>query len=439
MINVLTRIFLWSLLYVGLCLLPLLIVGFGPAPAGRDWAIELGVAFGMVGYVMLALQFFTTGRLRWIAPYFGTDAEIRFHRETGVLALVFVFLHPAILLIADPEYWKYFDPTENFLRAVFLTCASIGLILIIVLSLWRVAAGLTYEWWLLTHGLLACGVLLVGLVHALQVGHYVGEWKNQLAFILFAAAAFGVYSYIRLLKPFRLRRIPWKVQQVQTDCPEVYRLVLEADGHPGLKFRAGQYAWITLGEKYFLAQQHPFSMMSSDRHPTRLEFGIKELGDFTAAINENPAGTRAYVDGPYGAFLTDSQASGSLCIVAGIGITPVLSILNTARELNDPRPFRLIYGNVNREQIPFRKELEELSRHLDLKITHVLQEPPDDWDGPTGMIDDQLIHDHYTQLPADDIECFICGPVPVINLAEKALAELNVPAHRIVSERFDLV
>lgn len=439
MASVVTRIVLWSLAYLGLCFLPLVVAYFGPSPEGREFLVELGVALGMVGYVMLAIQFFTTGRFPWIATYFGSDAEVRFHRETGILALIFVFLHPTILIFTDPEYIKYFDPTENFLRAVFLSLASIALILIIVLSVWRVAIGLTYEWWLLTHGILASGVLVVGLTHSLQVGHYVGELGNQLVFIGLAVLALGAYGYIRLLKPFRIRRTPWKVVEVRPDCPEVFRLILEADGHEGMDFRAGQYAWITIGNTYFPAQQHPFSFMSSDEQTHRVEFGIKQLGDFTDVVSEVPPGTVAYLDGPHGAFIFDPKAEGAFYIAAGIGVTPIMSILRTARDQGDQRPLRLLFANPDQEHIPFYDELEQLSQDLNLTVVHVVQEAPEEWDGEVGLIDEKIIGRHRELMGELDLEYFVCGPIPVIEIAEKALSNLNVPSWRIVSERFDLV
>lgn len=439
MANVIMRIILWSLAYLSLCFLPLAVAYLGPMPADREFLVELGVGLGMIGYVMLAIQFFTSGRFPWIAAYFGSDAEVRFHRETGIVALIFVFLHPAILIFTVPEYIKYFDPTENFLRAVFLCFASVALILIIVLSIWRVAIGLTYEWWLLTHGILASGVLLVGLAHSLQVGHYFGELVNKVVFISLAVLALGAYGYIRILKPFRVRRRPWKVAEVRPDCPEVYRLILEADGHEGINFRAGQYAWITIGNTYFPAQQHPFSFMSSDEQAHRVEFGIKQLGDFTDIVADIPVGTVAFLDGPYGAFTFDPKAEGAFYIAAGIGVTPIMSILRTARDQHEKRPLRLLFANPDREHIPFHDGLEQLSRELNLTVVHVLQEPPADWQGEEGLIDDEIIKRHRESMGELDLEYFVCGPIPVIEIAEKSLAKLNVPAWRIVSERFDLV
>ena len=68
----------------------------------------------------------------------------------------------------------------------------------------------------------------------------------------------------------------------------------------------------------------------------------------------------------------------------------------------------------------------------------VLWEAPEGWTGETGLISEELLGRH---LPAerDSLECFICGPVPMIDLSERALHRLGVPLSRIHSELFDLV
>src|SRR5690606_12196100 len=118
----------------------------------------------------------STSRFGWVAPYFGTDAQIQFHRETGILAVVFVLAHPLLLFVSDPIYLNYLNPWSNLPRAVFLSMATVSLVLLVVLPLWRISFGLSYAWWRITHGGLALLVILVGLAHTLQVGHYVSGW-----------------------------------------------------------------------------------------------------------------------------------------------------------------------------------------------------------------------------------------------------------------------
>ncbi len=437
--NLVWRVAFWGLAYLIAALLPLGIAICGDVPAGRGFLMELGVALGIVGYAMLGLQFLSTSRFHWIAPFFGSDAEIQFHRETGILSLAFILAHPLLLIVSDSRYLSYFSPWENLPRAMALSLALVAMVLLVVLPLWRISFRLSYEWWRLTHGLLAAFVILVGLAHALQVGHYVsGVWK-QAFWLGGAGVALLLLCGTRLVKPWRVRKFPWRVKEVRGVCPEVQTLVLEPVGHPGMSFRAGQYAWLTLGETPFTLQQHPFSFSSSAKVLGEVEFAIKEAGDFTSTIPHVEPGTQAYLEGPYGSFVLEDSVAAAVFVVGGIGITPILSILRTCRDQRDTRPFLLIYANSNFETIAFHDELEQLRQDLRLEIVHVLDSPPDDWQGEAGYIDAELLRRHIPDVTDLDRHYFICGPPPLMDAVELALADRGVPHRRLISERFDLV
>lgn len=76
-------------------------------------------------------------------------------------------------------------------------------------------------------------------------------------------------------------------------------------------------------------------------------------------------------------------------LVAGSGITPVLSILATVMELETESRFTLIYGNRDKESTMFRVELDRLeSRYADrLEIRHVLSSEPRHIPELSGRID----------------------------------------------------
>jgi DMSO/TMAO reductase YedYZ heme-binding membrane subunit len=147
------RLAFWGALYLALALLPLGVAMLGESATGRGFLVELGVGLGIAGYAMLALQFLTTTRFRWVAPSFGTDAKIHFHRETGILAFVFVLAHPILLFFADRRFLDFLNPWADLPRAAGLSLATVALILLLVLPLWRAAFRMSYEWWRLTHGL----------------------------------------------------------------------------------------------------------------------------------------------------------------------------------------------------------------------------------------------------------------------------------------------
>jgi predicted ferric reductase len=437
--KVVWRAGLWGAAYLLLASAPLGLALLGSAPAGRGFLIELGVALGLVGFGLLGLQFVTTARFRWVAPYLGTDATIQFHRETGILALLFVLAHPTLLILVHREYLEFFDPRVNLLRAVFLAAATAGTILLVVTSLWRSSFRLSYERWRLAHAVMGFGVVLVGLVHALQVGHYISGPVKQGGWVLAAALPIGLLLHTRLYKPWKSRRRPYRLMGVRQDVPEVFTLLLEADGHPGLRFSAGQYAWFTVGKTPFALQQHPFTIASSDADPTRLELGVKELGDFTASTMNMHMRTPVFVEGPYGSFSLDPQAQGAVFVIGGIGVTPALSMLRSCRDREDGRPFLLIYANNRWHEVPFRKELDELSGQLDLEIVHVLAEPGGDWQGETGFLTAEILERHLASRRHLDLQYFVCGPPPMMELVEKELRRQGVPLKRLHSELFDLV
>ena len=88
----------------------------------------------------------------------------------------------------------------------------------------------------------------------------------------------------RLLRPWRLKRQPWKVVQVESRRAQATSIMLEAQGHSGLNFQPGQYAWVSFGDSPWTLQQHPFSMPSAANDHVQLEFIIKQAGDFTEAL-----------------------------------------------------------------------------------------------------------------------------------------------------------
>lgn len=98
----------------------------------------------------------------------------------------------------------------------------------------------------------------------------------------------------------------------------------------------------------------------------------------------------------------------------------------------------LIYASKTWENITFREELEALKDPLDLTIVHVLREPPDDWDGETGYVDQELL-EKYIPTHAGGRQYFICASPKMMDGVESAFYEFNVPITHVHQEHFNLV
>ncbi|MGH8938861.1 MAG: hypothetical protein ACRDV2_05875, partial [Actinomycetes bacterium] len=189
------------------------------------------------------------------------------------------------------------------------------------------------------------------------------------------------------------------------------------------------------------AQEHPFTIASSAYSGAWTEFTIRHRGDFTHTLSQLPPGSPVWVDGPHGAFSVDLKPTTGLVMIAGgVGIAPMMSMLRTLAHRHDRRPHRLIVVARTTDDLLFRAELTTLQQHLDLTIIELLRQPPPDWTGATGTIDEHLL---TTLLPGkfrrNQLDYFLCGPPTLIHHTLTILDHLAIPHPRIHTEQFDLV
>jgi predicted ferric reductase len=428
----------WIGLYLLLVLVPVFLMLVPPVPSGRGFWLEFSVALGFVGLTQLALQFILIARFRRVTAPYGIDIILRYHRRIAIVATCLIIAHPVIIVIDNPSRLKLLDPFGGnwASRAGLLSVASLALISFS--SLLRERISLRYERWRLSHIVLAVLALVFAQLHVSLAGLYTNTAWKQLIWIATAALTAGLVLYLRVLNPARQRNYRWRVAEVRRETPTTHSLVLEAVGHGGIDFAPGQFAWIKLAGSPFTLEEHPFSMSSSAERRDRLEFGIKALGDFTSRVEGIPIGTRAFLDGPHGAFTIDRYpAAGYVFFAGGIGITPIISILRTLADRADPRPALLVYAEKSWEETAFSSEISRLETALDLQTVYVLENPPEDWKGEVGLVDEALLD---RVLPREKFgrAHFICGPPPMMDAVKAALLDRGVPEAQIQLEQFVL-
>ena len=430
----------WIGVYLVVTLLPLLILLLYPPLEERGFWIEFSVALGFLGLAMMALQFALTARIDRIEATYGVDIILQFHRYISLMAFGLILLHPIILFINQPETLQLLNFFEAPWRVRAAVIATLSLIALVITSIWRKKLNIPYEPWRIAHGLLAVSALGFGIAHALGVSRYLSLFWKAMLWSAIALSALWLLIYVRVIKPWFMTKKPYLVEGVREERGNVWTLILRPWGHEGITFHPGQFAWITVDISPFRMREHPFSMSSSGDHAERLEFSIKALGDFTKTVKDIEPGTKAYLDGPYGVFTTDRyyDAAGFVLIAGGIGITPMMSMLVTAAERQDDRSFLLIYANKRWGDITFREELDALSDKLDLKVVHVLRDPPDDWQGETGYVDEELL-ERYIPIHRGSRQYFICAAPVMMDQVEAALHKLQVPVTHVHMEHFNLV
>jgi predicted ferric reductase len=430
----------WVTVYLALILTPLLVLVPARAPMGGGFWWDVAIGLGFAGLVMMSVQFVLTARFRKATAPFGVDVIYYFHRFLAYVGLVVVLAHPAILLIQQPALRASLDPRTAPWQ-ITAGVASVVLLLVLVgASAFRKRLRIPYEAWRVTHLVLAVGAVGLAFAHMLGIGYSTSPALVKGLWALIGASLVAVVVWVRLVRPWRLLRAPYRVSEVRPERGDAWTLTLEPVRHAGLVFKPGQFAWLSLTRSPFAMREHPFSIASSPREDGTLRFTIKELGDFTRTLGQTRVGQTAYVDGPYGAFSIDRHpdASGYVFIAGGIGVSPIVSMLMALADRGDRRKHVAIVAHSGWDRVPLRDELAALTARLDLELIHVLEEPPEGWEGERGYITAEML---ARRLPAEraGFEVFVCGPVAMSDAVERHLHRLGVPLTSVHTELFDMV
>src|SRR5262245_29674441 len=163
--------------YTILCLLPLLLAVIQGHPL-RSFTRELSGGLIMVAYVMTLAQFVMSGRFEALTGPTGIDRTMRFHQVATWFIMAAFSAHPLLYSVPDLVP-NPMDAVASLHRRFFLApslrtgvIAWWVTILLVLMAVWRDRLPFRYEWWRLSHGVLAVVIALYGTHHTLRVGTY---------------------------------------------------------------------------------------------------------------------------------------------------------------------------------------------------------------------------------------------------------------------------
>ncbi|KAF2020451.1 hypothetical protein BU24DRAFT_382381 [Aaosphaeria arxii CBS 175.79] len=143
-----------------------------------------------------------------------------------------------------------------------------------------------------------------------------------------------------------------------------------------------------------------------------------------------PIGEEVEIRGPTGEIVYNGNGSFTISskeytfnkvslILGGSGLTPGYSLI--ARILlseNDKTKIRVIDANKSEKDILLREDLDKFEKDSQgqLKITHVLSHPNDDWKGAKGHVNADIVKESLFA-PGEGAGVFLCGPPAMIQKA----------------------
>ncbi|MCY7396708.1 MAG: phenylacetate-CoA oxygenase/reductase subunit PaaK [Nocardioides sp.] len=245
-----------------------------------------------------------------------------------------------------------------------------------------------------------------------------------------------------MLAPARAAFHPLTVAAVEplTDDSAAVTFEVPEELRAAYDFRAGQF--LTLRRR-IEGQEHRRSYSICAPVGARPRVGVREIPDglFSSwLVRDLRVGDRVEVQTPSGSFQADPTETGRhLCIAAGSGITPMLSIATSV--LADPgSQVTLLYGNRTSGSVMFAEELADLKNRYGarLDLVHVLSREPRDVELFSGRLDADRLRRLLTVLvPLRGLDhVWLCGPFGLVADARAVLGELGVEPSKVHVELF---
>jgi len=224
-----------------------------------------------------------------------------------------------------------------------------------------------------------------------------------------------------------------KVIELIEQTPTAVTLRMEKP--EGFVFKPGQWAYFTLQDAGKRASRS-LSFSSSPTEP-HLEFTKRmSESDFCKALEGIQAGDGISFSGPMGNLIYEGGLSKVTFLAGGIGITPVRSILKNAIDKKITGEKNLIYGNLNIEEAAFSEEIRQWEEaDHGLKVTHVLLDPHEGWNGFSGFIDRTIIEASVPDLHGQIY--YVSGPPPMVEAVIGHLDDLGIHKDRVFKEELE--
>lgn len=232
-----------------------------------------------------------------------------------------------------------------------------------------------------------------------------------------------------------------RVAGIFTETPNIktFRLVNPAGGSIPFTFLPGQFLTLAVA----LAAQtvkRSYTIASSPAQRDYIEITVKreKQGAVSRYLHDRlQVGDLLQISAPQGYFtFTGTEADSIVLIGAGVGVTPLMSVIRAMTDRGWPHDIYLFFACRTTDDFVFREELEHLQRrHSNLHVIATMTRTEGAvWMGPKGRLTKELVVRSIPEVTRKRIH--ICGPPAMMDATIAMLLELSVPREQIKTEAF---
>ena len=247
---------------------------------------------------------------------------------------------------------------------------------------------------------------------------------------------------IRWAAPLSSRRNLSLTQRVKESDQITSFYFQSVDGKPLAPFQPGQHLPIEVpieGSKQPLARTYTLSNVQGSNQ-YRISVKREALGLVSKLLHDGLAvGDVLRAWPPSGDFTLNDSQSPVVLASAGVGITPMLSMLTHLADMSSDREILFIHGTRDSRHHAFQQDVDLLADKLpNLKVHYVYSRPSDmDRNESKFQTEGHITADLIRELmPSRDSEFYLCGPTTFLSDIRRGLLTLGVHDHLIQFESF---
>lgn len=210
------------------------------------------------------------------------------------------------------------------------------------------------------------------------------------------------------------------------------------DGEGISDFSPGQFITVNIDKSAFEYEQKRQYSLSQYKDKSQYRISVKReltepLGLVSNFLHDQvEIGSVIELISPAGDFVLKDPMADNVFISAGVGITPMLAMLEATLQHNTNVTF--LHACINDVHHAFKRQLAALNEnHEQLQYHYWYEQVGRDLDAKSGFIN---VKDKELKLPIKTGEFYLCGPIPFMRFCRDQLVDLGVTKDRIHYEVF---
>lgn len=226
--------------------------------------------------------------------------------------------------------------------------------------------------------------------------------------------------------------------------------LMPKDGKQIADFIPGQYITVKMdigSEKYTHLRQYSLSDSPGlDYYRISVKREDQKDGEIPAGIvssylhSDIKEGDMIQITAPAGDFYLNRDSDLPLVLISGgVGLTPMMCMLNTTVKENPDRTVYYIHAAVNSKLHAFKKHVNDLAaNHKNVKSFVIYEKPLEEDIEMKNYDKDGFINLEWLQeiLATKEADFYFCGPEPFMKVINKALKQWGIPEENIHFEFF---